>query len=65
MKLFISFCFNYFEFKKIYLRTHHSNKAAQSLAEKCGFEKEGIIRMDYKTSSGKIIDLIYYGLIKK
>ncbi|PKA82034.1 RimJ/RimL family protein N-acetyltransferase [Ulvibacter sp. MAR_2010_11] len=65
IKLFIEYCFKHFEFKKIYLRTHHSNKAAQHLAEKCGFEKEGTIRMDYITTSGEIVDLIYYGRIQK
>ncbi len=61
MKHFVDYCFSEFEFKKIFLRTHQSNKAAQVIAEKCGFEKEGVIRMDYKTTSGEIIDLIYYG----
>ncbi len=61
MRLFLDYCFEHFKFKKIFLRTHHTNKAAQTLAEKCGFEKEGNIRMDYKTTSGEIVDLIYYG----
>ena len=61
MKLFIEYAFYNFEFKKIFLRTHFTNKAAQILAEKCGFEIEGKIRMDYKTTSGEIVDLIYYG----
>jgi RimJ/RimL family protein N-acetyltransferase len=61
MTLFLDYCFAHFEFKKIYLRTHHTNKAAQTLAQKCGFEKEGNIRMDYKTTSGEIVDLLYYG----
>jgi len=63
-KHFITYCFKEFEFKKIFLRTHKSNKAAQAIAEKCGFEKEGVIRMDYKTTSGELIDLIYYGKLK-
>lgn len=63
MKLFLEYCFDHFKFKKIFLRTHLSNKPAQILAEKCGFEKEGNIRMDYKTTSGEIVDLIYYGRI--
>lgn len=29
MQLFLDYCFDHFEFKKIFLRTHHSNKAAQ------------------------------------
>ncbi len=61
LKLFINYCFEEYQFKKIFLRTHHSNKAAQALAKKCGFEIEGNIRMDYKTISGEIVDLIYYG----
>lgn len=65
MKLFLDYCFNHFKFKKIFLRTHHSNKPAQILAEKCGFEIEGVIRMDYKTTSGEIVDLIYYGRLNK
>jgi RimJ/RimL family protein N-acetyltransferase len=63
MQLFIDYCFDHFKFKKIFLRTHHTNKAAQTIAEKCGFEKEGTIRMDYKTTSGEIVDLIYYGRV--
>ena len=61
MQLFIEYAFHHFNFKKIFLRTHHTNKAAQILAERCGFEIEGTIRMDYKTTSGAIVDLIYYG----
>ena len=61
MKLFLDYCFEHFGFKKIFLRTHFTNKAAQVLAENCGFEIEGNIRMDYKTTSGEIVDLIYYG----
>ncbi|WP_428740523.1 GNAT family N-acetyltransferase [Tenacibaculum sp.] len=65
MKLFLKYCFEYFEFKKIFLRTHYSNKAALALAKNCGFEKEGVIRMDYRTTSGEIVDLQYYGLLNK
>lgn len=64
MQCFVAYCFKEFGFKKIFLRTHESNKAAQAIAEKCGFEKEGLIRRDYKTTSGELIDLIYYGKIK-
>lgn len=60
-RLFCDFCFTEYKFKKLFLRTHHSNTSAKIVAEKCGFEIEGIIRRDYKTTSGEIIDLIYYG----
>lgn len=63
-KLFCDYSFKRFSFKKLFLRTHVSNIAAQSVAEKCGFEKEGIIRRDYRTTSGKLVDLIYYGRLE-
>jgi RimJ/RimL family protein N-acetyltransferase len=59
--LFCDFCFTEFNFSKLFLRTHHSNSSARRVAEKCGFEIEGTIRRDYKTSSGALVDLIYYG----
>jgi ribosomal-protein-alanine N-acetyltransferase len=34
------------------------------VAEKNGFILEGIIRSDYKTTSGVVVDLMYYGLLK-
>lgn len=61
LRLFCEFCFEEYEFKKMFLRTHQNNLAARSVAEKCGFEIEGTIRRDYKTTSGEIVDLIYYG----
>lgn len=63
-RLFCDYCFEEYQFKKLFLRTHHKNTFARRLAEKCNFEIEGIIRRDYKTTSGEIIDLIYYGRLK-
>ena len=51
-------------FNKLFLRTHQENQAARALAEACGFEREGLLRRDYKTTKGEIVDLIYYGLLK-
>jgi ribosomal-protein-serine acetyltransferase len=62
--LFCEFCFKEFQFEKLFLRTHETNTAARNLAEKCGFEIEGKIRKDYKTTSGELVDLIYYGRVR-
>ena len=59
--VFVAYCFDTLGFKKLFLRTHPSNIAAKRLAEKCGFQVEGIIRRDYKTTEGELVDLIYYG----
>jgi hypothetical protein len=50
---------------KIVLRAHPTNISAKTLAEKCRFELEGIIRKDDKTSSKKIINLVYYRKLNK
>ena len=56
-----NYCFKEKGFVKLFMRIHPENIAAQKVAEKCGFELEGTIRNDYKTGSGEIIDLLYYG----
>jgi ribosomal-protein-serine acetyltransferase len=62
--LFCDYCFAEFGFAKLFLRTHENNAPARAIAEKCGFEVEGKLRSDYKTTSGELIDLIYYGRLK-
>ncbi len=52
-------------FKKLFLRTHTENTTARKLAERCGFEVEGVIRSDYKKTNGELVDLVYYGLVKE
>lgn len=63
-RLFCDFCFTGYKFQKLFSRTHQSNTAARRMLEKSGFEIEGTIRRDYKTTSGEIVDLIYYGRIE-
>jgi len=65
LSLVIRRLFSEMGFNKLLLRTHSSNTAARALAEKCGFEQEGLIRRDYKTTRGELADLIYYGLINE
>lgn len=59
--LFCDYCFDKFAFKKLYLRTHQQNVAARRVAEACGFELEGTLRKEYKTTAGEVVDLMYYG----
>lgn len=63
-RIFCDYCFEAFGFQKLFLRTHHSNLAARRIAESCGFELEGNIKKDYKTTAGEIVDLMYYGRLK-
>ena len=59
--IFQDYCFKTYGFKKLFLRTHSKNYAARKIAEHAGFEIEGTIRRDYITTSGELVDLIYYG----
>ena len=61
---FCDLCFEQYGFEKLFLRTHETNTAARRGAEKCGFEVEGVIRRDYKTTAGELVDLIYYGKLR-
>lgn len=65
MQLVIDYLFNELGFTKLFLRTQPVNTEACGLAEKLGFEKEGLLRKDYKTTSGELVDLVYYGLLRK
>lgn len=58
------YLFNKLKFNKLLLRIHQSNKSSRGVAEKCGFELEGIIKNDYKTTKGEIVDFMYYGKVK-
>lgn len=64
LKVFCDHCFSEHGFEKLFIRTHESNLPARRIAEKCGFEIEGTIRKDYRTSSGELVDVLYYGLIR-
>ncbi|MER3318449.1 MAG: GNAT family N-acetyltransferase [Allomuricauda sp.] len=65
LQVLSEYCFSEFKFKKLFLRIHQSNIASKTVAERCGFELEGEIRREYKTSSGEIVDLLYYGKLNQ
>lgn len=50
--------------EKIYLETNEDNIAAQRVYEKCGFVLEGRLRNEYKTTDGRLMCRMYYGLLK-
>ncbi len=64
LKIIVNYSFDILKLSKLFLRTTICNIGSQKVAEKNGFEKEGFIRRDYRTTSGEIVDLIYYGLLK-
>lgn len=54
---------NEHHFKKLLCRISSRNKRSINVALNSGFELEGTIKCDYKTTKGEIIDLNYYGKV--
>lgn len=50
---------------KLFMRISPANPASRRVAEKCGFEKEGLIRADFRNSDGQLTDVEYWGRIKE
>jgi ribosomal-protein-serine acetyltransferase len=46
---------------KIFLRIGPENKGSQRVAEKNGFRQEGVLRKAFRTGSGELVDVEYYG----
>jgi RimJ/RimL family protein N-acetyltransferase len=61
----ISYGFEQLGLAKMYIRTHERNAASLKVAQKNGFIYEGTIRMDYKTTSGEVVDIMYYGMVRE
>lgn len=63
-KLLCAFGFEELRLNKIYLETNEDNLAARRVYEKCGFKLEGMLREEYKTTDGRLLSRVYYGLLK-
>jgi RimJ/RimL family protein N-acetyltransferase len=61
--LLVKYAFDELKIHKLLIRTHDSNIGSRKVAEKNGFILEGTIKCDHKTTSGEIVDLMYYGLV--
>ncbi len=58
------YCFEDLGMVKLLIRTHERNSGARRVIEKNGYEREGLVRKDYKTTSGEVVDLLYYGKVR-
>ncbi len=58
-------CFESMGLNKITIRIADDNISSRRVAEKNNYKLEGILKNDYKTADGKLIDIMYYGLTPK
>ena len=63
-KQMIAHCFDDLKMNKIFLRASPDNIGSVSVAEKCGFIREGLLRKEFRIETGELVDSIYFGLLK-
>lgn len=49
---------------KVFLRIDPENTASIHVAEKNGFVREGLLRRDFRTNDGRLLDVLYYGKLR-
>ena len=64
-KLLIEYAFTKLALNKLYVITNEDNIASQRIQEKFGYHLEGVLREEYRTESGKLMNRLYYGLLRK
>jgi ribosomal-protein-serine acetyltransferase len=58
------YCFDELKLDKLLIRTHEGNVGARRVVEKNGYQLEGTVRKDYRTTAGVVVDLMYYGKVR-
>lgn len=61
----IEYCFSVLKLNKLFLRAAVDNAGSKRVAEKNGFIEEGVLRKDFMTEKGELIDVVYYGRVNE
>ena len=56
--------FTQLDIGKVYARIAPDNLASIRVAEKCGFQREGLLRREYRAGNGQLVDVLYYGMLR-
>jgi len=60
----IDFAFSQLGMEKVVARVDPANIGSCTVLERCGFEREGIMRRDYRTADGRLLDLAMYSVLR-
>ncbi len=63
MKKVIAICFDDLKMNKLFVKISPDNISSHKLALKNGFEAEGLLKKEFRTETGDLIDLEYLGLV--
>ena len=64
LNLACDFGLNELKMERLFLRSPADNYGCLRVARKCGFLREGVLRNDFKTEAGVLIDSVIFGLPK-
>lgn len=59
----IRFAFERMKVLRVELQCQEDNEASRGVAERCGFTYEGRMRQRHRQKSGKVVDVLWYGLL--
>lgn len=60
----VRFAFKQLELEKIYLQVLSDNYPSQRLARRIGFQREGMLRSEFKRSGGQLVDIMRFGFAR-
>lgn len=60
----VDFAFSQLGMVKVFARVDPENIGSCKVLENCGFEREGLLRRDYRTAEGKLLDLVLYSVLR-
>ena len=60
----LDFAFSQLVMEKVFARVDPTNIGSCKVLENCGFEREGILRHDYRTNDGRLLDLVLYSVLR-
>ena len=65
MEAMIKFGFNILKLNRLYLRVITSNERSIKLAERFGFNKEGMMPKDHLTFTEQLVNVYQYGMTRE
>jgi RimJ/RimL family protein N-acetyltransferase len=64
LQMAMRFVFHQLQLEKIFIRVTMDNVAAQRLARKCAFRREGDLRDEFRFPEGELADVMLFGLTR-
>ncbi|MEO8589117.1 MAG: GNAT family N-acetyltransferase [Flavobacteriales bacterium] len=58
------YAFTQLDMQKVYARIAPDNIGSIRVVEGCGFQREGLLRRDFRTSDGQLLDVYLYGCLR-